>query len=574
MGKSEESDLVGLSFGDVTPGIPGDLKCEPETRQVQLTWKVPAKNGNAAKYFEISIKHNNEWKVEENCVIHQKRNEGTLTYHAIVEGLSPSTSYEFSVQAVNNSTKNILVGESAIVKAETKNGPPEKPSCPTVKFIDEQKAQVAITLLSREQMNGSCVNEIILDCNGTELTRIDITHEEHTEKTLSREVTIPSLLDPKIITYCFQVRMINKVGESKPSDPFNLPVSQFKPGPPTNIRTVAVSAHSIKFAWETPNIHPALVTQYHLEYYQYREELFKSELYTVENKYEICRLQSNQKYTIKITAIASKTNRSKSARVTTLTQEIYPGPPTSLYVDKIGSDSVKVRWRKPRENPQEVVFYFIELRKGDDTGTVQKTKRVLGTSTVLKELESYTAYTVSVSTCNDNKERSKNSIVHAQFSTKMSKTAKHLLQALTAPSVAGPFILSYSQATDVHMYDSDEEFPTESGVYPGRPEALKVSHYCLHRFTISWRQPKKHSNELWYYNVTILKEKDVRATEHIKCYYPQTSLTHIFNPDIEYTVRVTSINYNGEEDPKGATTNLKGVFNGSNEQLTADVESL
>ena len=108
------------------------------------------------------------------------------------------------------------------------------------------------------------------------------------------------------------------------------------------------------------------------------------------------------------------------------TQEIYPGPPTTLYVDKIGSDSVK------------------------------------------KELEPFTTYTVSVSTCNDNKKCGENSTLQVKFNTKMSKTAKQLLQALTFPFIAGPFVLGNSQSPDENMDESDEEYPASSGVYPCR----------------------------------------------------------------------------------------------------------
>ena len=310
----------------------------------------------------------------------------------------------------------------------------------------------------------------------------------------------------------------------------------------------------MKVTWETPEVNPALVTQYYLVYYQRGLVEYKQALYTVENEHEICGLQSGREHTINVIAVATKTNRSKPAKVRQSTEEIYPGPPTTLYVDKIGSDSVKIRWRKPQENPREIVFYFIEVRKGEDYKPVESTKHVIGTSTVLKELEPFTTYTVSVSTCNDNKKCGENSTLQVKFNTKMSKTAKQLLQALTFPSVAGPFVLGYSQSPDENMDESDEEYPASSGVYPGPPEKMTVEHAFGYFFKVEWKLPKHNSDELWYYKVST------NPTKNMKVYFPRRSFKFCFEPSIEYAISMTSINYADEEDPNGATATITKVI--------------
>ena len=573
VGRSEESDLIGLSFGDVTPGVPDELTYEAESRKIHLFWKVPQTNGNAAKYYEVQIKENDKWETQQNCTVLQQRSEETLSYHAIVHDLNPYTFYRFGVQAVNNTTKNILVGGRATIDTETSKSAPEKPSYPTVELIDEKTAEVVIALLNEEKINGSCVNKASLKCNDEELMVIDITQEELTRESLKRIISIPNFTDPNITTYCFQVQMINEVGASEPSDSFPLPVSQLKPGPPLNLEVTQVSAHSMKVTWETPEVNPALVTQYYLVYYQRGLKVYKKELYTIDNQYEICGLQSGREHTIKIIAVATKTNRSKPAKMRQSTQVIYPGPPTTLYVDKIGSDSVKVRWRKPRDSPLEVVFYFIEVRKGEDYKPVVRTKRVMGTSTVLKELEPYTTYTVSISPCNDNKMHIQESTAQVQFSTKMSKKAKRFFQAVTFPSVAGPFVLGYSQSPDEHMEESDEEYPVSPGVYPGPPEDITVKYKRGYLFNVKWAPPRQNFDELCYYKVSVsIRNKSNK--KQLKLYSPQRSFRLVFEPDIEYTIRVTSINYADEEDPNGATVTLTKVINDRVHSMLADVQSL
>ena len=584
VGKGEESDLIGLSSGDVTPGMPDDLTCSVEARQAKLSWKVPKINGNAAKYYEVLIKEKEEWKTQDNCTILQKRSEHTLSYSVILRGLTPYTLYDFGVQAVNNTTKKTLISDLATCdNVRTGKSPPEKPSSPIVELINDgskRQAYVEVRLLSKEDMNGSNDGEAILECDGKVIKQINLPKlsNPNSENPLMIKVpvTIPNHTDSKIVTYWFKVLMRNEVGESESSDPYPLPVAKLQPGPPTKVEITDVSAHSMKVKWEAPDVHPALVRQYHLECYQTERNNKKIRSWnTTEKEYKICDLQSGQEYAIKVTAVAVEA-RSKPQESVRSTEVIYPGPPSSLYVDKIGRDNVKVRWKKPQTNPKEVLFYFVELKKGDCTKTrnasrVEKTRRTRGDSTVFDNLEPFTTYTVSVSSCNDNKKPGEGSTIQEKFKTKMSKTIKQACQVATAPTIAGPFILKYSQAPDKNMDESDEEFSADSSIYPSAPEELAVTPTSTGSYIIAWNPPKLNSDEVSYYNVEILWEN---GSECIKCYSPQTSLKFPFDASKEYTIRVTSINYHGDVDPNGATSEYTKLFELFNQATVNEIESV
>ncbi len=129
VGKSQESDLAGISHGGVTPGEPDKLECTPEAQNVKLSWNVPKQNGNAAKYYDIltNDKEDQEWIILEKVSVHQKRLNKTLSYEATINGLNPFTTYHFGVKGVNNTTIKISEGNIAKLETKTKKAPPDKP---------------------------------------------------------------------------------------------------------------------------------------------------------------------------------------------------------------------------------------------------------------------------------------------------------------------------------------------------------------------------------------------------------------------------------------------------------------
>ncbi len=79
-------------------------------------------------------------------------------------------------------------------------------------------------------------------------------------------IELSNLRDPKIADYSFYVRMKNREGVSPPSDAFKLGVSKLQPGSPKSMQISDITAHTLKVQWEEPDIHPALITHYDIEY--------------------------------------------------------------------------------------------------------------------------------------------------------------------------------------------------------------------------------------------------------------------------------------------------------------------
>ncbi|XP_064397858.1 titin-like isoform X2 [Halichondria panicea] len=479
VGESQESDLVAISPADVIPGFPDKLECTPDARNVKLSWNVPQKNGNAAKHYEVLIKNtkNQKWETK-NVSIHQKRLNETLSYEATVNDLSPITTYHLGVRAINNTSR---IGNISELVARTTSAPPDKPLKPiAVEPItgDPLRANLKLKMLSKEQMNGSAVESVIIECEFNKKP-VELTAEQQVENTSTMlEIDLPNLRDPKIKTYSFCIRMKNGEGESPPSDAFMLPISELQPGSPKNIKISEITAHTLKVQWEEPAIHPALVTHYNIEYNAVQTDRFDKNTITVKSEvkeYIISKLRSYQQYCIKVIATAAK--HSEPIQTNAITKEIYPGAPTSLMVEKISDISVKVGWRKPKERPEEVCFYKVELREGNCTNAakaniseVKNERRSLGYSTVFENLDPFTTYTVSVSSYNNNNATHTDAMECLTLSTKMSTPAKVALGILSAPTVVGPIIIAITQARDENINPSDDEFDDELDTHTSAAE--------------------------------------------------------------------------------------------------------
>ncbi len=231
----------------MTPGIPDKLECTPEARSVTLSWNVPRLNGNAAKYYEILIKDTeNQMRKAKNVSVQQRRFiSETLSYEATVNNLSPITTYQFGVQAVNNTT---CVGKIAEIEAKTTSAPPDKPFKPiAIEPImgDPLHAKLELKMLSREQMNGSSVHSVIIECKYNKETitsEVPLEAEQQVENTNTElMIELPSLRDPKIEDYSFYIRMENGVGKSLPSDAFKL---LLQPGSPKSMQISDITCSS------------------------------------------------------------------------------------------------------------------------------------------------------------------------------------------------------------------------------------------------------------------------------------------------------------------------------------------
>ena len=390
VGKSKESDLAGISHDGVTPGEPDELECTAEARSVKLSWKTPKMNGSVAKYYEILIfdREDREWKILENTAVHQTRFNETLSYQATVKDLSPFTTYHFGVQAVNNTTTNVRVGDIAKLVAKTKKAPPDK--------------------------------------------------------------------------YIKSVAVESTVG-----------------GPAIAIATRPIQA----------------------------------------------------------------------------TPKIYPSAPSSLVVAKTGSTSVKIRWKKPKKNPEQVHFYTVKLRAGNYIKTfeekgkilkVNQMRRTLGNSTVFENLDPFTTYTVSVGCYNDNKKRHEDAIIYEMFTTRTSTDVRLAAHILSAPTQYDPVAVAYAQEADEDMDQSDDEFKADPRIYPSVPEELTWELYERNKLKVDWKLPKQNSEEVHHFEVQISEEGSEKILNGVESYGTSETFT-LADVTKRYKVSVTSFNFYGNK---------------------------
>ncbi len=576
VGKSQESDLAGISHGGVTPGEPDKLECTVEAQSVKLSWNVPRVNGNAAKYYDILTKdkEDQDWTILEKVSVHQKRLNKTLSYEATINGLNPFTSYHFGVQGVNNTTINICEGDIAKLETKTKKAPPDKPLQPNVKPImgEPLLAELELKMLTNKQMNGSPVDSVIIECEynkETKCSEVPLTAEQQVENTNTKlRIELPNLRDPKIQNYLFRIKLKNGEGKSPPSDAFLISISELEPGPPKNINIPELTAHTLQVKWEEPAIHPALVTHYDIAIKTHGDSektsfCVKSSI----KKYTFTNLRSNQQYSIEVIAIAKK--YSEPMQVNATTSKIYPGAPSSLLADKISSNSVKVRWRKPIKNPEEVHFYTVRLIEGNYNKTlrniaetrlpkVRQVRRTKGNSTVFENLYSFTTYTVSIGSYNDNKRRHEDAIERTVFKTKMSAGAKLAALVFTAPTVIGPGAIAYAQRSDDNIDQSDDEFKADPGIYPSVPEELKWELYGGNEIKVDWKLPTQNSEEVHHFQVQVTEEGTEGIFHEIESYGTSETFK-LADITKNYEVSVTSFNFYGEKQLVATSTLFIGA---------------
>ena len=433
VGQSKESMFSGVAMEDVTPGKPDNLKCKLiKAREVELSWNVPKVNGHAAKIYKIFVKKSGgvetEWKRREHCYTLKSE----LLYEATIDSLEPFTRYDFRVQSLNNVGENINAGGEELISVQTKKAPPDQPSRPSVELIPGRPlvAKVMFSLLKVSQMNGSIVTQAKIECksNNSLLAaspkvaqlNSNVSLEELKERELEEaerrelveqgetiEVEMPNLTNVNVFVYKFTVKLINDIGESEPSQEFPLPILQLQPGIPQDLDISDVTTHSMKVTWKQPNENPILVRGYKIEYDD--PWMANNPPVTVGSEIHehiIKRLKSNHQYNIKVSATATVCSLPSKKKKATLPAR--PSAPTALCVEKIEDTSVKIRWKTPRINSHEVLYFKVELKENLSNGRIQTvgTRRTAGhsRSAVFHTLESRRSYTISVSSYNDHKE--------------------------------------------------------------------------------------------------------------------------------------------------------------------------
>ena len=463
-GISPRSEYICVSMLDVIPGAPNvndiDSQANVTHSSVVLKWKRPKKKAHAAKEYEIEMTTDKTLSTgwQHAPYIHRVCE---FEHMATIEKLSPKTEYFFRVYALNGELKS---DPSEIVPAKTIAGRPSKPQKPRVSQLGNSpsKACIVVSKLSELEENGSSVTKLRIERNVRDCIwdREEIMNLASSEPVLHFEIMLPNIEDKDLNFVTYRVKMVNDVGESEPSDSVSIKVSDLQPGVVKDLVCTqnSISAHSVSLSWKRPSVHPAIVDSYTVEQKETKSEAWKeiSKLNSNHSSYKVTNLQCYQEYHFRVLA-HSKTVKGSPQIVTAKTLDITPLPPTNLRSDKVWSDAFKVRWNKPIGNTEVNDAYRIAVKDKKCSKTI-KVHYTRGHSKVVRELESFTTYTVEVSGVSRSKRFSEHSSV--SIATAMSNGARLALTVVgSAAFIFGGVAAHHGLKPDdrSHIIDSDEE---------------------------------------------------------------------------------------------------------------------
>ena len=568
VGRSEPSQPVEVHPKDIIPGSPEGLEAETtESNSIKITWNEPKVNPQASKQYKIQ---------------HQKNVKGETwtsqnadTPSCTVSELRPNTEYNFIIQTLNET----LESEKATLLVCTLPSVPPKPRLPKVLPIPNRKEFTLTVFLP------------LLEESGRKVTQLHVNYYSKSWDKLEYPIDTGDwpIDAPEKITHKQQIQvnidttgwigicLSNEIGKSQESDLVGISSGDVTPGEPDELLCTP-EARSVKLSWNVPKIHGNAAKYYEVLIINQEclhvqencackilENVTVQQKRRVDNKtvsYEatVNGLNPLTVYNFGVRAVNNTTITSCEGDIaiyeTKTKKAQYPSAPSSFYVDKINNNSVKIRWKKPEDFPEEVYFYKVTLKDAKANKVIQ-VRRTLGHSTVFKNLISWKTYTASIDSYNDIKEKKENVTLHIDFDTKMSATSRVALQVLTLPTIAGPSILGESQKCDENISSSDDEFKADPDIYPSAPEKLEGKIIGKKTLQVTWNQPKENFEELKYFEVQVLEEGGGKKISHSINSYDGTSETFKLDGSTKQCqVTVTPFNYHGEEGRHATITTI------------------
>ena len=399
-GTSPESDPVGVSAHDVTPGPPilHEVKEKDiDVRSINLVWNRPVERGQAAKQYQIEVSSDNKnplWTtVPYLYTVNEYEHKGRIS------NLIPKTKYCFRMYALNGVLKS---AHSNIITIETLAGRPDKPQPPKISQLDgdPSKACVMFSRLEQNKENGSPVTSVKIEymheqlVHWTQIGKNRKLNSEMSRQTSTFDIDLPNIEERKIQWLSFRIKMINDVDESEASEAVPIRVIDLQPGTVEELCAVKTAYHQVTLAWKTPKTHPAIIVNYIIEIKELESDGWKDyiRLNPDKTKCLIKNLQCSHVYQFRVSAV-SRSTKGPYQEIEVVTPDLPPKPPLHLRADKKWSDAVKIRWGKPAGDPKTNDAYRIVVKKG-----IKEMQRCYtrGYSKTIKDLNSFTTYNIEV----------------------------------------------------------------------------------------------------------------------------------------------------------------------------------
>ena len=307
VGESEPSDIARLRITELLPGPPESLKLDATGREINASWKPPSINPTSLDYYKIEMKKDNQcWKMVHSSYKDVKNK---------LKDLEPVSTYKIKITSCNSVFPNGKEECTTITgKVNTTADKPQQPKEPKVVIAEGycNRAFLIITRLNKEEENGSTVHSIDIErsilnkqrkeVGAREMQRVKIKDEQQRDGfKLEIPVNIGNT-NQNTAAVQYRIFMVNEIGQSKPCDTVELPVTELIPGHPRNTQATNVQSRQVSISWQCPSVNPASALFYSIELKEGDESWRMLHQKITEFNYDFKNLSPATEYEIRITS--------------------------------------------------------------------------------------------------------------------------------------------------------------------------------------------------------------------------------------------------------------------------------
>ncbi|XP_023666780.2 phosphatidylinositol phosphatase PTPRQ-like isoform X2 [Paramormyrops kingsleyae] len=252
-----------------------------------------------------------------------------------IKDLFPGTEYQFTLQSFKGSEASKTVSKRVVKRPA--------PVCSlSLTRVDTSSASIAW-----ESAAGQFDHYELSVSNASSSRTVHI----------SKEVlayTVSGLLDG-----CSYSVTMDRVGNGVRGTPASLKVLT-EPGRPQAVRVTGISPRSFSLRWAVPT---GCADGHRVDVLPRRGVVVLSSPQDGEVQADVSTLAPGSSYTAAVTAVASSSAFSSPVVVSITTNETFPGAPTGLRVDELGSTFLHLSWTTPNETNGMIQSYIIEYRE-------------------------------------------------------------------------------------------------------------------------------------------------------------------------------------------------------------------
>lgn len=414
---------------------PQNLNVESTTSGLNVTWEEPENSGTyPITQYTVTIYNTDEEKISERVIT--GTNLSTLFALSDNSTIRPNTNYVVTVVPYTHESN--IPGESASVETTTVKTAPSAVQNITTNANQETR-KVTVNWEAPASNGGEPITQytVILTNQGT--------NDTYSSSVTSTSYTTPGTLNPNA-QYVIKITPVNSIGLGTPTT-ITVTTDAFTPSAPT-----------ATFKWTADNKVTGVITpdtdtggspinSYQYRIYNVTKNAWATEpITTTSPNFEFTgEYGNNYRATILSTNVIGN---SETYTTSTAVIPVIAPDDAELQIGTVTADTATVTWEKPEFNGgAEITGYTLNLTNTETGVTTQHTATATATSYLFTNLESYTDYTVTITTSNGVLQSTSGSV---EFKTSLPKSAPvtNLNVALTGPT-ANSGLITWTAPNDV-----------------------------------------------------------------------------------------------------------------------------